>query len=747
MKVNTKVLALMTALAAGVAAAQTAPTANTTSTPSGTEIQNVATANFTDPSTGTAATPVSSNTVTTTVLPQPSFDIVYGSAKTDGSGVTTNPANSVSATTPDQAVGMPNQAVTDTYYVVNNGNTPLSVNLSSLSSGSPTSVTYTWTDANGTHTDVASGTVELPVGGVIEITQTTTVPATATPGSLLGATPVGSVTSTTTNGIPSGTTLYENQTVSGTTISGPAQNTDLQYQAITVYDPKLTNNPDGSTDGGTSTTITTTVTPPGTTTAVPGYDATTPSGGATSPGTTPIAISGDKQIAYPPADANTTPDTVVFTNTLYNGGTADDTITLAPDGTGWTQTGVGTWTNTNGVTVQFIDPATGLPADTITVPAGTSANYLTQVTYPDSNSVTNPTPIDIVVKATSGNNPNVFDLTTDTIMPPASSFGDTAAVTQTSGVVESPTTAYYPGSSTTTATTAPSAVASYPMSVSNTGTYPDAFNLSGAVPILLTDGNTAIVPIVYTGATLSPLFTGDATAPLGTTQLPGTAPVDINGTTYYAPIYTTPEVAPSYTGGTPVAVTATVTVPADAAMTTGTTGSNPEPTLQQTASSVYSATNGGSLVMYDTNDPLAIAPVGNVVVAKFTQDSATPAATANSMYVDQTSKTCTTGAPSATDTTQIGNPAGYTCQNTSYLPSATYSYQIIGKNTYNTSIAGFVLTDDLTGKPFNLAAGDVTGSCSVGNFSYDPATHIAMCDVGTLASGATATMTINVTVK
>ena len=83
MKLNPKLLALMTALAAGAASAAP-PAPNTTSTGAGVTISNTATATFTDPATNAAATPVQSNTVDTVVLPLPGFDIVYADGTNDG---------------------------------------------------------------------------------------------------------------------------------------------------------------------------------------------------------------------------------------------------------------------------------------------------------------------------------------------------------------------------------------------------------------------------------------------------------------------------------------------------------------------------------------------------------------------------------------------------------------------------------------------------------------------------------------
>lgn len=71
----------------------------------------------------------------------------------------------------------------------------------------------------------------------------------------------------------------------------------------------------------------TTVTPPGSPTTVPGYV------DPTRPGTNIVAVNLDNQIAYPKADANSTADTVVFINSLTNGGSLTDIVRLFPTDT------------------------------------------------------------------------------------------------------------------------------------------------------------------------------------------------------------------------------------------------------------------------------------------------------------------------------------------------------------------------------------------------------------------------------
>lgn len=747
MKASHKILALMAVMAASVAGAQATDTPPTTNpngyTAAGQGITNIASATYTVPGDPTPKTSTS-NTVTTTVLPKPGFDIVYYDGTADGSGDPNNPANSATANTPHKFTVKPGETHTEKYYVVNTGNADLTVNLSTLTKGTGVTTTIS-SDSNGT-TPITS--VTLPDNGQpVAVYVRTTVPATAAStgnydyGSTLVGKVIGTGTAATQNGIASGVTLNENQSVdaNGQPVSTdhPA-GTDLQYVAIEATPADLGNHP--NEPGGSPPTGTVTPpgspdsTPPGTpNNPVPGYNggtpptAVTPPGGGNTPGTTPIVVdvNGDKQEAYPPADTNNTPDTVVFTNTVTNGAGNDDTVTLKPKSNGWTKTGTGTWTNGT-TTVQFIDPSTNALTDTVKVPAKGRANYITQVTYPDSNpnqgtGFDNPKDVTVVITATSGNNPNVSADTTDIVHPAAAAFGDKAEEKQNGSLYsEDPSKAYYPGSTLTAAATLPGAIARYPMAISNTGTYADTYTLQGYVNIPLENGTTKTVPVTYTGTDV---------AQTGTTTVNGVS----------VPVYTTSNVP----AGGHLDVTANVAVPDDA-LATGTT----EPMLQQTVTG-----KGSTIVMTDNNDPLKIGAAGSVVVGKFTQTKdGTPAA--DTQYATGNPATVSTTVPAA-GTVYVTNPGGYdgsagTNPNTSYLPGTKYSYKIVAKSGYNGDIAGFSLSDRL-----NSALTYVSATCDVANnkTTVSPSVSANGQDVtcslgnGTLSSGATVTLTITVTLK
>lgn len=692
MKINTKVIALMTALAVGAASAAT------TQTTAGTTISNTATASFTDPNNPTSTTPITatSNTVTTTVLPKPSFDIVYTDGTSDGNTLANTPVVTTGA--------VPGQSIPTNYSMVNTGNVPLDVVLNADTTGSAAGATvkYYYYDASkpgGLGTEIPAGsTVTLAADnpattadeGLVKIVQVITLPTDPTqitPTSVFGASPEGTVAGTAGadplvtpgNGYATGTTAYE---------ENKAVNTDLQFTKVTVYAPALDNNPNTNptTPVDTSgnpitdptkippvTTVDVPTLPTGTTgdntpvVNTPGY--VTP-GAPTSdptPGGTPIVpnVAGDMQIAYPKADTNNNPDTVVFTNTLTNTGGATDKVQLFPalaDGTvdpAYTfDPATGTFTNsTTGVTIRFLDPITGLPIPvstdpnnpttatypTVTVPNNSTVVYRTEVTYPDADDSQPISPVTVVIGADSLKDADLVSNsnTTDKIMPPAAQFGDS---TTALGAVPTPNPVQTVNPGTTASPTSTAGISSpdisdrtavFPMDVVNNGQYNDSFTLSGsvtidgvAIPVLYYDSNGALLPRVST----------DPASP------------DYNK-------FITPVVAP----GSEIKVYAVIDVPVAA--------SAGDYTVSQTAVGNYS-----TITMTDNNDIIRVAPAGSVAVAKFV---AKAGVTAGSNPING-----------------IDNPAGYTATGANGAqPGDTLNYKIIGKNGYNTDVANFALCD------------------------------------------------------
>ncbi|MFC5849782.1 beta strand repeat-containing protein [Deinococcus petrolearius] len=710
MNVNTKILALMAALAAGVAAA--APTPNTTSTTAGTSISNTATATFTDPATNTDAPAVKSNEVLTTVLALPSFDVVYDDGTAD--------ANTLGNTPKTVTGAVPGQVVTTDYDIVNTGNTQLTVTLRANTTGSAAGVLVKYLDASGKAlTANADGTytVTLPTGagGVVKFIQQLTVPSDAPANATYGASPEAFVTGTGTaagqNGVPTGSTLYEGQTVSsGAVVTTPAQGADLQFVKVTTFQPSLVGSPNVpnptnpvTPDGGTAATPPTLVSanvptvdagtsnrPNPTNTVTTAYPSTPSNTSDPTSGGTPIVVDaqGNRQVAYPKADNDNnpttpnaagqtnsqtgTPDVIIFTNDLKNNGTSADTAQLFPagpdgmllSGTTFNAT-TGVFTLPNGVQVRFLGPTTGSPIPvgsgatypTVTVPAGSTVIYRTEVTLPDADDSSRIDPISVLVGADSLKDADTKadTLSTDTVNSAAAQFGDSTDGVLGATPTPAPTQVVVPGANTTlniaTANTADN-VAVFPMDVANMGAYNDSFTLSATV---------AGLPA---GATITYVDASGAALPL-------------NG----AGNYVTPVVA----AGNEIKVYAVVTVPDGTAAGTY--------TVSQKVVGNYS-----TLTMTDLNDVVQVGAVGNVAVAKFTQDGSTAAG--------------------ATPQQGLNNPAGYTADTTTALPGSNIVYRIIGKNNYNSPVANFALNDTVPANTTFQAASLTVNGASVSKVIY-----------------------------
>lgn len=747
MKFNLKTIALMSALSAGVAGAQTsaAPDRTGNTTNAGVNITNVASATFTDPAsitetnpTGNLATPVISNTVTTTVAPKMAFDITYpNGADADGTDTPAGAADNIKTNV------VPGSRVVFPYVAVNNGNAGQIISLNSAVAPGASDVVFYAANPDRNNDGILSAE-EQAAATILSNNQITVMasgddPTTQTVENNTGTAQfwmsyvVIGAPGTTTGATPIGTALFWNGTANRSITEQPDPGGDLayddlwyQYSRVSFPTVNLTTGSPVSGGVGDSNGGTNVVTPPPTPGTV-GTD--TPGSGTpdnpTSPddtpgqgnvpntpgytsGGTPIAIiNSNSQAAFPVADNNTAPDTVTFTNVITNGGSAQDIVTLVPptdlpDGVTVVITPTDADPNTPGVQTDA-DPNT--PGTQIIVPAGGTATYTVQVTFPDrdgsANSpvIVNRTPITVNIGVESGNDAdaNVDSTATDTVYPPAMNFGDSNGAGVGANAAQAPVQTVDPSKEIDrTPTDSPDGTAdrtaTFPMNLENTGAYNDSYTLSATTTV---PGAT----VRYYGADGQPL------------------PVNTNGQ------YVTPVVV----AGQEITVYAVVDVPA------GTTKA--DYTVSQTARSNYSG-----ITLTDTNDVIRVGAAGLVFVAKFTSQAGVGA---DSMYVD--GQTCTSGAPTATNVAQIGNPAGYTCQNTSFVPGQRYSYQIVSKNTYNTSVTNFILQDDLAGKPFNtITTADIT--CSDGG-RVDLNGSVATCSFGAVPSGASRTMTVNVTIR
>ncbi|GBF05982.1 hypothetical protein DAERI_060242 [Deinococcus aerius] len=758
MNTNMKALVLMAALAAGAAFA--APSPNTTNTAAGTAITNTATATFTNPDTTVGGNlSVTSNTVTTTVLALPGFDVVYDDGTADG--------NTLANTSKTISNAVPGQVVKTDYDFVNTGNTTLTVVLRANTTGSASGVTVRYLDASGVEltgkNSDGSYTVTLPAGsgGVIKFTQELTVPSGAPANTVYGASPeasvVGTGTGTGQNGVPTGSTLYEGQTVSGgAVVATPAQGADLQFVKVTTFQPNLVGSPNVSSppspvapDGSTTATppalsnvgvptvadgTPNTPNPTNTVTGYPSYPSNPndPSGS----GGTPIVpdVQGNVQIAYPKADPDNNPvapnaagrvndqngtaDTIIFTNDLKNNGSNDDTVQLFPAGADGKLLAGTTFDSTtliftlpDGTKVRFLGPNTNTPIPvasgatypTVTAPAGKTVIYRTEVTQPDGSDAALINSTTLVIGADSLNDADVMaDATTrDIIVPAAAQFGDstpgTLGAVPTPGITQRVDPSANTSLNTDTTNTADN-VAVFPMDVANMGAYNDSYALTAAVPGL------------PSGATITYVDSSGTALPT-------------NGTGNF--------VTPVVKAGQEIKVYAVITVP------TGTAAGNY--TVSQTAVGNYS-----TITMSDLNDVIKVGAVGGVAVAKFVWDGKT--------------------AVGSTPQNGIDNPVNFTANNTAALPNGNIIYQIIAKNNYNATVGGFFLKDSVPGNTtFVSVSGSGTGTLI---YSTDGTTwgtsaptsgtdfYVATDDAATagyqpggLASGATLTMNFTVKVK
>lgn len=472
MKRTTKSLALLLALATSAAYAA--------GTPAGVQISNVATANFIDPDTNAVITnPVQSNLVQTTVLPKPDFDFVYA----DGSDGTT-PTTPAAAY--DQKNVIPGSNVDTTYTLVNLGNV----------GGQMITVTpYT----NGSVTPVPSGSVEYYLGSV-------------TPGNLITgpvAVPVDDPLTADDEGkvviiqrikvpanAPAGSEYSVSPRASGDKWNGSAvvpntlePDNDLQFTRASVITPSVV------------------ITPPTNPSPAPGVTPVNPDPANPDPNVYPdpsnpnipiSAQSNGNQDAYPPADPDTnTPDSVTFNSNVTNNGTVPDKVILIPP------TGL-----PNGVTVTILD-GNGTPIAPDAngnyplgeVPAGGSVPYKVVVKYPDTDGNTPPPAnIPIVIGVDSGNDPDLDPNSTATLTvhTPQQKFGDTVNPGGTADPSVVIVQTVIPGKpSGTSPTDSTDSTASFPVTIQNTGGYPERYTLVGNVPVLLTDVTTTNVPVVY----------------------------------------------------------------------------------------------------------------------------------------------------------------------------------------------------------------------------------------------------------
>ena len=367
---------------------------------------------------------------------------------------------------------------------------------------------------------------------------------------------------------------------------------DLQYTRASVTTPSVTVVPPIDTVPGTPTPDPTT---PGTTPGDP--DPANPVPVYPDPANPGTTISVDpttgSQKAYPKGDPDTTPDVVKFVSAVKNNGNLPDTVALIPP------TGLPA-----GVTVQILD-GNGNPITKDAngnyplgpIPVGGSAAYQIVVTYPDPDGAGNPGgPVSVVIGVDSGNDADLLpnSSATFTTYPAQQVFGDTVNPGGTADSSQVPSQTVVPGAPTGTGNSSADSSATFPMTVQNTGGYPETYTLSGTVDVKLIDGSTVTVPVKYY------LDADNNGLPDSATPLTG-------------------GVTPSVPSGGSVHVIGVVDIPANAASTTANGGSAPL-IVKQTSVGNYSGNTRS-----DANDQIVVGIVGNgLSITKTTPADARP---------------------------------------------------------------------------------------------------------------------------
>ena len=454
------VLSLMVALAAGAAGA--------TGTTAGLSIVNTATINFSD-DLGAAQTPVNSNTVSTTVLPVPSFTVTPNQTTT----------GTVAGDAPDYAKpgltksAKPGDIVAYPYTLTNTGNVQgESYDLSTGTTASngvggtgtglvQTSVRYYAvnpdTNADGTVTaaELAALTpitsiTGLAKDGFVAFYQVYTIPTTATDAQTYGSSPTGTRKTNAAVGSEPATPYTQ------PTDSNNANLTTVQRTDAVAIGPKTY--PDGNAPAATT---------------------------YASVDSAPVTVtqSGDTQTA--PSLSSTTK--VTFTNTVRNPGNRPDTFDITALVANLP----------TGATYRLLDSAGAVLTDTDgdTIPdigvlvAGGARDVRVEVTLAAGSTTTafNTQPT-FTVTATSTNDTAKKDTTTDTVLLPGVAFGDkTATDPAPATVVNQNATAPTAGGNPTTSTT--NTLNSIPMQIKNNGGTAEAFTPSGSVTFSTPGGN------------------------------------------------------------------------------------------------------------------------------------------------------------------------------------------------------------------------------------------------------------------
>ncbi|MGY2893302.1 hypothetical protein [Deinococcus sp. UYEF24] len=519
MKKSLSFLPLMVALAAGVAGA-------TGGTTAGTVITNSATITFNDDG-GTPQTPITTNPVTTTVLPVPSFTITPNQTTAN-----TQPTDAPDYANPGQTkAAKPGDIVAFPYTLSNSGNVNgESYNLTTGTTatngvgGTGTGLTQgsvkyylTNPDANAdgtiTPTELAAVTAITTISGVdrdkdVTFYQVYTVPTTATDGQTFGSSPTG------TRKPNSVATNEPAAPFTQPTDSNNANLTTVKRADAVAIGPKAY--PDGNAP-------------------VLNYP---------SVDTVPVTVTETGDVQTATTTATTTK--VTFTNTVKNPGNRSDVFDITTFPANLPAGATVVLLDNTGAPLKDTD-GDGVP-DVGTLAPGAVVDIRVEVTLPAGSATTDATKQPtFTVTATSSNDTTKKDSTTDKLLLPGLLFGDkTAGDPDPTPLVNQnavpPTTPNSPTTST------PNILTTIPMAIKNTGGAPEAFTPVGTITFNTPTGPKT-VPVSYLP---DANCDGTADSAVAITVTPVLAP----GATYcLIPVVNVPDNA--YPGSYPLLQTAT----------------------------------------------------------------------------------------------------------------------------------------------------------------------------------------------
>lgn len=374
-----------------------------------------------------------------------------------------------------------------------------------------------------------------------------------------------------------------------------------------------------------------------------------------------VTPSGDTQTTLAPASS--APQALYFTNTVRNSGNRDDRFTLTvPNTTALDAAGF----PVGSVAELFTADAAGVLTPVTTTPnlsadpdgtgvgLGGSFSFIVRVSLPANAMPDLPGTVpSVTVTATSTNDTAQSDTTADRVQIERGLFGNATPGSPGTPAADPTLNPTKPGT--------PGQPVTIPMDLYNAGNVSGAYTLAGSVTFTDANGQPVIVPITYYADA-----NGDGVADNATAIVTQTV-----------------------ASGAELKVVGVVTVPVGAA-----TGTAPV-----TQSATLKNSGGTTVIVYsDNNDTVQVGLVGGVTVKKFVDntgpnDAATPYPAEPAITVD---------------------PATYNAGSQA-KPNDVLRYVIYGRNTRNSVVKNFVLSDIL---PVNSALRSLVGTYNGNGSTY-----------------------------